>query len=78
MNTIKQVFDEKNDMDIIGELYSIIINGIIHRFPLETFTNKRGAFELIELMAEEIYDKHMDNFYKSYFDKFADVKDFEN
>ena len=60
-------------MDIIEELYNIIINGIIHRFPLETFTNKRGTFELIELMADEICGKHMDNFYKSYFDKFADV-----
>lgn len=65
-------------MDIIGELYSIIISGIIHRFPLEMFTNKRGTFELIELMVEEIYDKHMGNLYKSYFDKFAGVKDFEN
>ena len=71
---INQVFNEKNDMDIIEELYSIIINGIIHRFPLETFTNKRGTFELIELMAEEMYDKHINTFYKSYFDTFVDFK----
>lgn len=74
MSTIRQVFDEKNDMDIIEELYSIIINGIIHRFPLETFTNKRGTFELIESMAEEMCDKHMNTFYKSYFDTFVDFK----
>lgn len=61
-------------MDIIEELYSIIINGIIHRFPLETFTNKRGTFELIELMVEEICDKHMNISYKSYFDTFVDFK----
>lgn len=65
-------------MNILEELYSIIFCGIIHQFPLEAFTNKLGTFELIELMAEEMCDKHMDNFYKSYFDKFADVKDFEN
>lgn len=64
-------------MNIIRDLYSIIISGIIHRFPLETFTNKRGTFELIELMVEEICDKHMDIFCKSYFDKFVNVKDFE-
>lgn len=61
-------------MDIIEKLYSIIINGIIHRFPLEMFTNKRGTFELIELMVEEICDKHMNIFYKSYFDTFVDFK----
>ena len=71
---INQVFNEKNDMDIIEELYSIIINGIIHRFPLETFTNKHETFELIELMVEEICDKHMNIFYKSYFDTFVDFK----
>ena len=65
-------------MNIIEELYSIIICGIIHQFPLETFTNKHGTFELIELMIEEVCDKHLAYFYKSYFDKFVDFKDIEN
>ena len=71
---IKQDFDEKNDMDIIEELYSIIINGIIHKFPLEAFINSRVTFDIIELMAEEMCDKHMNTFYKSYFDTFVDFK----
>ena len=70
-----------NDIKDVGfpnPLESIIamaVISVLYKFPLESVSNKYSAFELIEMLVEEIANKHVNILYKSYFDQFVDVKD---